>query len=709
MNRVIVWLVVCTMLLVGLFACGGGGGGSSPTNNTVSGIASKGPLMDATVTVYALDASGVQGAVLATALTGASGDYTANIGSYTGSILAVVSRGTYTDEATLSPMTNTAQLRAAMTNVTGNVSMTVTPLTEIAVQRAGTLTSANIESANALVSNMIGGVNIITTQPANVLVSSSSTTAEKNYGLALAAISQMVSSGTATSVSSAISQIANDLADNKLDTTGGNISSALNTFIASSNNQTGLKTTTAAVVQAIINATTGPIGGVRFPNYQPGVSSNYTWTYQWTLWSLPTPTPASPFSTASGSTVTVNYLSGALSGRLIGMPWGGSFIEYNDGTTFKILGFNDGVTTTYITTDCNMTAPHPGYSYDTVYNGMIKDQTASYFVTGGTCTGPDNTQKILFTVQDVTVHGVLYHNTILYWYIDLQKGFKDVSNSQFTTMGIISPTGTQTGGNSLTALDIYAPGIGVVASAEIEAASGALQNLAEMTSYASNSVLISGFTGTAGLTVTARHPSDINNSSPIAQTVSVGTGGSFNLSVPYGSDFYLNYSGTAGTTPYASVNSRIWRNITATPDLSQATGEALADIPLTDANNIFNNSICGSTACSTTGIVGKGWLLIDTDSSPAGSNHIGGVSFTLTPTPVFFGYNNDSTNGNILIPPPSLTQTVAGTVNFQISSAGGYFNSATIVTVTASKAGAADQTIEFPIVPGEITYKEVRF
>jgi hypothetical protein len=159
------------------------------------------------------------------------------------------------------------------------------------------------------------------------------------------------------------------------------------------------------------------------------------------------------------------------------------------------------------------------------------------------------------------------------------------------------------------------------------------------------------------------------------------------LSVTYGIDFYLNFSGTAGTTPYAPVNSRIWRNIITTPDLSQATGEALGDIPLTVANSIFNNSICGSTACSTTGIVGKGWLLIDTDSSPAGSNHIGGVSFSLDPTPVFWGYNNDSAGGNILIAPPSLMQTVADTVDFFISSAGGYFNKATIVTVIASRGG----------------------
>ncbi len=223
--------------------------------------------------------------------------------------------------------------------------------------------------------------------------------------------------------------------------------------------------------------------GVLFPEYQPGVSSNCTWTYQWTLGRT------GIFSTSSGTQTTVNYTSGALAGRIIGMAQDISFLEYNDGTTFNILGFNTGGANTYISTDCNMTAHHPGWSYDIVYNGMIKDQTGSYFVLGGNpanCTGPDNTQKILFTVQDVTVQGVQYNNAILHWYIDLQEPFTPVSNSTFTNVGIISPTSTQTGGRSLTSLDIYAPGVGLVASGDIEALSGTLNNFAEMTSHTCN-------------------------------------------------------------------------------------------------------------------------------------------------------------------------------------------------------------------------------
>ncbi|NTW59574.1 MAG: hypothetical protein HGA43_10435, partial [Nitrospirae bacterium] len=259
-NSIIVMLTISVVISVG---CGGGGSSSPPppppATSSVSGVASKGHLSGATVTAYSLNASGVKGSARGSSTTNANGAYSINLGTYTGAMLIEASGGSYTDEATGSSVTNTVLLRAAVTNVSGSVQAAVTPMTEIAVQKAGTLTAANINAANAIVSNMIGGTNIITTMPADVLVSSSSTTTEKNYGLALATISQMVSDGTATDVLSAISMIVTDLADNTLDTTGADISSALSTFIAGTSNHTGLDSSTAPVVSAISNATNNPI------------------------------------------------------------------------------------------------------------------------------------------------------------------------------------------------------------------------------------------------------------------------------------------------------------------------------------------------------------------------------------------------------------------------------------------------------------------
>jgi len=261
-SLVVMLLVVVSAVLISQCGGGGGGGGSAPpapATSSLSGVAAKGLLSGATVTAYALDASGVKGSALGSTTTDAHGAYMINVGQYTGNVLLEASGGSYTDEATNQSKTNTALLRAAVTNVSGSVNAAITPLTEIAVKKAGTLTATNIDAANALLSNMIGGTNIITTMPADVLTSSASSTAGKNYGLMLAAISQMVSSGTATSVADAITKIGADLADNRLDTTGATIASTLATFLGSASNHTGLTAGTAPVVAAISSATTGNI------------------------------------------------------------------------------------------------------------------------------------------------------------------------------------------------------------------------------------------------------------------------------------------------------------------------------------------------------------------------------------------------------------------------------------------------------------------
>jgi len=290
-EKCITALVVLNLFVVLLTGCGGGGSSSDPGANTsLSGVASKGLISGATVTVYALNAAGNQGSALATATTGSNGAYSVNLGTYTGSILVVASGGSYTDEATGATVSgaDVPVLRAALTGVSGIVKAAVTPLTEIAVQKAGTLTAANVTDANNIVSSMIGGVDIIVTMPADVLVSSSSTTAEKNYGLMLATISQMVSDGTAATVADAISSIVNDLADNQLDTTGADISTALDSFMISTNNNTGLDAATTTLDDTITTVTTNVIMGVWALNgtyayatqtagfYQYGTSNAYT-------------------------------------------------------------------------------------------------------------------------------------------------------------------------------------------------------------------------------------------------------------------------------------------------------------------------------------------------------------------------------------------------------------------------------------------------
>jgi hypothetical protein len=230
-------LVALLVLSYMMTACGGGGGGGSTstaaqTASSVSGVASKGPIANGIVTAYALNADGSRGAQLGTATTQSDGSYSVDLGTYKGNVLIVVTGGTYTDEATGESKSNPG-LSAALTNVSGEASIAVTPMTDIAVKCAGALTTYNIEKANSLVSCMIG-TNIINIMPANVSTTGNASTAtgdQIEYGLMLAVISKL-SDMWSLSVGDVVAKIKDDLADGKLDVTGADILSSLQQFIS---------------------------------------------------------------------------------------------------------------------------------------------------------------------------------------------------------------------------------------------------------------------------------------------------------------------------------------------------------------------------------------------------------------------------------------------------------------------------------------------
>jgi len=242
-------IVAMTMTLSG---CGGGGGGGGAATTTVSGVASKGLIKNGVnnVKVFALGSNGAKGTLLATTSTGASGEYSANVGTYAGLVLVEVS-GTYTDEATGQPVTIAADkpLRAACSNETGNVTVAVTPLTELAVQNAeaaGALTLVNITAANAAVSTLFN-LDVIATMPVapEATALSGATKAQKEYTLALAAISQMAGTNSAAAVFSVIDGMKTDIqANSTLTTTAAQFVQALNDFAANGNNNTGVTSST---------------------------------------------------------------------------------------------------------------------------------------------------------------------------------------------------------------------------------------------------------------------------------------------------------------------------------------------------------------------------------------------------------------------------------------------------------------------------------
>ena len=108
-----------------MVACGGGGGTATSSNgapgaNAISGIASDGPLNGSSVCAYAITASGVQGAQIGScATTDSAGNYSINLGTYTGPVMLQATGGNYVDEAT------------------GTTSALALPLDSIIVERIG--------------------------------------------------------------------------------------------------------------------------------------------------------------------------------------------------------------------------------------------------------------------------------------------------------------------------------------------------------------------------------------------------------------------------------------------------------------------------------------------------------------------------------------------------------------------------------------------
>lgn len=275
--RLLVTMVMASLLVV---ACGGGGTSTAEVGSGgtgFSGLALKGPLNGATVTAYGIT-GGQVGAQIGTATTDANGGFSMTTGNYTGAVMLQVSGGAYTDEATGTLMTMAPGdvMTAALPTVAAGAMISgiqVTPITAMAQTMAQHLadgmTDANIAAANAAMGTYFSVNDILHTQPMNPLVSNSGTGASvdaQNYGMALAAISQAAhTQGMATS-SAMVTALMNDASDGIMDGKDGNIpvqmggmaggammptnagtsglGAAMNTFMTSTQNKSGITTTT---------------------------------------------------------------------------------------------------------------------------------------------------------------------------------------------------------------------------------------------------------------------------------------------------------------------------------------------------------------------------------------------------------------------------------------------------------------------------------
>lgn len=204
--------IAFTMMGLMLVLTGCGGGGSStpePAQATtkVAGTASKGIVYPGSVSIYALDlATGVKTApALATVLTDSKGQYSADLGVYSGPIIIEVT-GTYTDEATNNQVliSSALPMRAIVAEVSAanTKRFAVTPLTDLAATLAREtlpVTTAKIVAANAKISELFKISDISTVEPVDskAAIMANATADQRAYTLALAVISQMAKNNSA--------------------------------------------------------------------------------------------------------------------------------------------------------------------------------------------------------------------------------------------------------------------------------------------------------------------------------------------------------------------------------------------------------------------------------------------------------------------------------------------------------------------------------
>lgn len=101
------------------------GGYSATNSNVISGIASKDPLNGSNVCAYAI-VSGVKAAAVGSCATNiVNGNYSIDLGTYTGQVLLEAKGGNYTDEATGTSAVLGIPLRSVLNNVTGSTSVYV--------------------------------------------------------------------------------------------------------------------------------------------------------------------------------------------------------------------------------------------------------------------------------------------------------------------------------------------------------------------------------------------------------------------------------------------------------------------------------------------------------------------------------------------------------------------------------------------------------
>jgi hypothetical protein len=365
--------------------------GSAASQSMVQGIAFvSGPVSGGNITAFQVS-GGAPGTALGTAVTSATGSYTIILGTYSGSVVLSLSKGSFTNAATGATSTFGGTLRAAVASVSGAVTANITPITEAAVIDAlsdsGGLTADNIEAEEKAAINLFG-FDPVGIAPASALTVPLNYTPTPSvfYGAYLGGVSQFLIDNPSATMTAATADLAAQIKAGYLDA-NTSLSLSMSNFLANNpNNQTGLLALTELQLDAaaISNPTSSSFPTpsyadlVTLPSESPAEGANdvtVTSTLNGTpvLGVRPLPAPNETFDTYAGETFELNHPCGILYMKESGgeTSWntldcgvlqsgfGGEYVANGDNCVDTLVLFKNWSGACTGSGDCSFTVPTP--------------------------------------------------------------------------------------------------------------------------------------------------------------------------------------------------------------------------------------------------------------------------------------------------------------------------------------------------------------
>src|SRR6185436_15008771 len=220
-NGMKISILVLVVASFGVSGCDDDSSSGGGTTVFAAGVAVKGPVADATVSVVALRATGALGAEIGSGTTGAGGEFEVPVDAEPGWALVRVTGGSFVDEATGAPATipeDEPLLGFADVQETASI-FAITPLTTLAASLVpffahdpeATLDDS-VRNALASAGNLFGLADVGTVVPADLTAGPVAAGAAADAGAVVAGFSQLAA-GAGVSTTALIRALASDATD----------------------------------------------------------------------------------------------------------------------------------------------------------------------------------------------------------------------------------------------------------------------------------------------------------------------------------------------------------------------------------------------------------------------------------------------------------------------------------------------------------------